>query len=302
MVTLGLMLFGFSSVWRDSRRMPSDAAAYMRIGAAVSARAAPGDVLRHTPVWDDSARMGASELEWSLTSEFDDYDRALFRRVFLIWTDTYQEAGVAELGTLDDVEEIASDSGVHAALGQIPPAGKAPILLDGYRDLDRAEVYRVSPGSDDEARTDVSTPCTQWLDDNEWHCGRRDDFVHVGRVEREMDDQVRRCIYANPPGGSTRWSVRWPAVDGAVQLRLRAGNTLWAQRHHRGSDVHLRALINDEQVAVMSFRPDEPGYPETIIDLSEAQASAELRVEIWADDPLDRFFCFRPQLLGEPEP
>jgi hypothetical protein len=81
------------------------------------------------------------------------------------------------------------------------------------------------------------------------------------------------------------------------QLRLRAGNTLWALRHFRGSNVHMEARINGHLVARHVFEPDDFGFPEFQTTLPPVQLPAEFAVEIWADDPLDRFFCFRPQLL-----
>jgi hypothetical protein len=244
-------------------------------------------------------------LPWSLTESFDDYDRALYERVFLVWTDAYQSAAVSELATMTGVESVFSEGGVQVAAGSVGHDGRPAILLDGYRDLHSATVFRanvIEPADqvENEFFDEASTVCSSWLDESQWHCGRRDDFVHVAQVSREMDDQVRNCIYANPPGGQTRWRIEWPAVDGATQLRLRAGNTLWAQRHHRGSAVHIRALVNEVEVTSMTFEPDASGYPESVVDLAETGSSAALRVEIWADDPLDRFFCFRPQLLGAP--
>jgi hypothetical protein len=84
------------------------------------------------------------------------------------------------------------------------------------------------------------------------------------------------------------------------KLRFKAGNTYYAHRLPRGSEVAIEAMIDGKRVFATSFPPHQLGYPETVIPTptwAGKQADVEFRVS--AKDHLDRFFCFRPQTVSE---
>lgn len=295
-VTLGLTLLGFVSVIQDSARLPIGDPAWHAAASYVREHAGERDAVRVVPDWSDASRMGLDQQSFSLTTRFDDFDRALFDRVWWIGADAWRSQTAAELDRFPGAQRVWSESGVSVDVADVPNQGWR-VVLDGYRDLAEARVSRVPIHSTLDRPTAPVTECTLWLDGRSWHCGRRDAFVYVGRVTRELDDELRRAVYANPPGDGQRWRIAWEVSEPVQQLRLRAGNTLWALRHFRGSNVHMEARINGHLVARHVFEPDDFGFPEFQTTLPPVQLPAEFAVEIWADDPLDRFFCFRPQLL-----
>lgn len=297
LVTIALTLLGWVSVVRDSTRLPVADSAWQQATAHIRLHAAERDVVRVVPGWHDAGRLGLDHHEFSLTRRFDDYDSALFERIWLLSADAWHEEARAELLRFPGAQRVWSQSGVHLDLANVPES-EWDIVLDGYRDLADAHVSRVpievTPDADGTAG---ARDCSLWLDNRSWHCGRRDAFVYVGKVTREIDDELRRTVYANPPGDGQRWRIAWEVDEPVQQLRLRAGNTLWALRHFRGSHVHIEARINGHLLARHVFAPDDFGYPEFRTTIPPVQLPAEFSVEIWATDPLDRFFCFRPQLL-----
>lgn len=288
-VTVACLLcaWGLWLVRWDAGRMPPSAA-FAASAATIERGWQDGDVIRTLPLWDDNQRVGLAAYPFLMSGLPDEYDRHLYRRLWLGWPQTHAAAAESALSWMSDVTTAYEEGGYRLVQGDIVQTHD--VLFDGLEQLSEARVSK--------ARMDGEpTACEVWSDAR-WQCGRRDEFIYVGQTIREMDDTFRRCITANPPPDQMTWVVEWDEVPVDGQLRVRAGSTLWAFRHERGSGVLFRVLVNEVEVVNHTFEPRALGYPEFVVELDGLNTEyATVRVEVSATDHMDRFFCFRPQVV-----
>ncbi len=286
---VALTAWGVEVVRWDASRMPDPV--IQAAGAQVIREGwQEGDVIRSLPLWNDNQRQGLDGLPFLLSTEMDVYDLHRYERIWFVWPDSHADEAQAELATVPGVEQVWQGGGYHVSRAPVPPG--PDVLFDGWVSLQDAVVTQTVMAGDPIA-------CEIW-EDERWQCGRRDDFIYVGRVTREMDDTFRHCIMANPPPEQRTWSIMWEDVPLNGTLRVRAGNTLWAFRHDRGSSVLFRVLVNDVEAVRATFEPRVIGYPEFTAELDQVGADrGTVRVEVSATDHMDRFFCFRPQIVAD---
>jgi hypothetical protein len=288
-VTCVLCAWGIWVVRWDSNRMPSQEV-FSLAAARIQQGWQDGDVIRTLPLWNDNQRVGLDGHPFLLSTEPDEYDRHLYRRMWLAWPRSHSGDAQADLAMtwLPGFTTVSEEGGYRVVLGDIVQTHE--VLFDGYEQLAEARVSQ--------ARMDGEPQACEIWDDARWQCGRRDDFIYVGQTIREIDDTFRRCITANPPPDQKTWVVEWDDVPLEGQLRVRAGITLWAFRHERGSGVLFRVLVDGVEVVSRTFEPREIGYPEFVVELDGLSAErSTIRVEVSATDHMDRFFCFRPQVV-----
>ena len=287
LATCAMCGWGVWVVRWDANRMPS-AEVFAAAAATIEQGWQDGDVIRTLPLWDDNQRVGLDARPFLMSDTPDEYDRHLYRRLWLAWPDTHAAAADSALQWMTNMTTAYEAGGYRVVVGDLMQTHQ--VLFDGFEQLDQARVSQ--------ARMDGEPmECDVWSDAR-WQCGRRDEFIYVGQTIREMDDTFRRCITANPPPEQRTWVIEWEEVPVDGQLRVRAGNTLWAFRHERGSGVLFRVLVNEVEVVNHTFGPRDVGYPEFVVELDGLNTEhATVRVEVSATDHMDRFFCFRPQVV-----
>jgi len=287
----GLTAFSFWSQWYDAQRMPKPKV-IARGNASLLKEFAPGDAIRVRPQWFDGPIVGVGPKPILYGLDLDPYDRHRFKRLWLLssW-DHADEAATDRAAWLPGGTKTRVDEGHYRVeVGTIRQT--ETVHWDGYTAIRDAVVQKLPTKG-------APVRCDRW-EANAWQCGRTDPYLFVGPGFREMDDSFRECIAANALPGQAAWSVRWPAVTMGKTLRFKAGNTYYAHRLPRGSEVELEALIDGKRVFTTKFAPHQFGYPETIIPTPAwvgKRADVEFRVR--AKDHLDRFFCFRPQTVSE---
>jgi len=281
----------FWSQWYDAQRMPTPEV-IARGNAALLKEFAPGDAIRVRPQWFDGPIVGVGPKPILYGLDLDPYDRHRFKRLWLLssW-DHAEEAAIDRGAWLGGGTRTRFDEGhyrVEVGTIQQPET----VHWDGYTTIRDAVVQKLPPKG-------APVRCDRW-DANAWQCGRTDPYLFVGPAFREMDDSFRECIAANGLPGQTAWSIRWPSVTMGKKLRFKAGNTYYAHRLPRGSEVAIEAMIDGKRVFATTYPPHQLGYPETVIPTPTwAGKQADVEFRISAKDHLDRFFCFRPQTVSE---
>jgi len=284
--SVALALWSLVQQHRDFTRMPSSETTIAG-NLLVREGFTHGDVIRNLPWWFDDARLGLPGLPVLVTRELDEYDRHRFDRMWLLYATAYEADAARERAWFASYETVFDAGGYRIDVGPIAP-GPRQVLWDAFSDLESAEVMQI----DIDGR---HRPCDLWTEDA-WHCGRPDRFIFIGRVIREMDDVFRYCISSTAPPDGRRWRVTWNDVPLGNDLRVRAGNTSWGARQYRGSPVELTVMLDSEPVVTHVFPRNTWGYPEFVVDTGARRGSTgEVTVELYADDHMDRFFCFRAQ-------
>lgn len=292
-IALLALLTGFSfwSQWYDAQRMPGPEV--IAAGNAILLKEfAQGDAIRVRPQWFDGPIVGVGPKPILYGLDLDPYDRHRFKRLWLLssW-DHADEAALDRSAWLSNGTRTRFDAGHYRVeVGTVVQSEQ--VLWDGYTAIRNAAVQRL-PLKGNPVR------CDRW-DANAWQCGRTDPYLFVGPAFREMDDSFRECIAANALPGNAAWSVRWSDVPMGTHLRFKAGNTYYAHRLPRGSEVEFEAIINGKTVFTTRFEPHRFGYPETVLPTPNWNGKrAEVEFRVRAKDHLDRFFCFRPQTISE---
>ena len=282
--------FSFWAQWHDAHRMPPKALV-RAANAQAAAQWQPGDAVRPRPVWFDDALLGWDRKPILYGMNLDPYDRHLYKRLWLVYATSHaSEAAVDRAEWMADSQVVFDDPGYRIEVGTVRQAER--VWWDGYTEVEHAEVAQEDP------KLIKRTPCSNW-NRNRWSCGATDPFIFVGPVVREMDDTFRSCVAANPPPGKKAWSIHWAGVPMGRSFRIKAGITYFAHRMPRGSAVQMEVKLNGQIRLKRRFEPHEVAYPEFVIStVSEAGSEGDVEVRVWADDSMDRFFCFRPQTLS----
>jgi hypothetical protein len=284
---VALAIFSLGAQRADAGRVPGRDVA-VTANAFITADFAAGDAVRVLPLWWEDGRVGLDGLPVLMQDPLDEWDRHRFSRMWLVYPDAYAGRAEVERAWLSDVETIFAGGGLTVERGTIVPG--RPVLWDAFTAAQDAAVSRRN-ASDEERE------CTTW-DGRAWYCGGHDEFIFVGRVIREMDDQYRECVSANPPPDRDTWEIEFSDVPAGEALDVRAGIALASARLPRGSEVLFKVFVDDELVFERAIAKEELGYPETRIPTPPDAETVTLRFEVSAADHLDRFFCFRAQTVG----
>ncbi|MFT4703102.1 MAG: hypothetical protein ACI81R_000791 [Bradymonadia bacterium] len=258
----------------DATRMPT--LSTLAQLSAVHAGWQEGDALRVSPRWFDAARIGFGDQRVLVEQTLSLHELSGVRRVWLVEAGGHVEPALpGEVSRETLVDD--SDDGLVVRLAAL---SETQVIWDGRRELDEATV------------TKGEQACDRWLDNNEWHCGARNEYIFVGRTIREMDLSPRQCIWMAAPEAGLHWRVEWTNVP-AGALMLRAGNSYDAVRSGRGTDVHLRAECNGEPCVEQIFDVDDASFNSATVSF----AGGTLALEVWAADHMDRFFCVHPLVV-----
>jgi len=277
----------FVQTW-DARRMPSADVA-RAANAVIADGFRDGDVVRAEPWWFDDARLGLPGVPFLMSRDIDPWDLPLHTRLWITAPRTHDDEADRAIAAIEAPETAYDERGWRVVVG--PVATDDVVHADAWRDLDDAVVTRV--GANGRERR-----CDTWLQ-SAWHCGRFDQYLYVGRADRELDDSYQRCVSANALPDGDRWRIEWADVPLGEQLRLRAANTMWAVRHTRGAPVHFRLSLDGTIVAERAFEIDELPEHEVTFDTAGRTGSVgDVQVEIHTEDHLDRYFCFRWQTVS----
>lgn len=283
----GLALFSLRAQQADADRVPAREVA-AAANAIVTPAFAAGDAIRVLPLWWEDGRVGLDGLPILMQEPLDEWDRHRFTRMWLVYPDAYASQASVERAWLSDVETLFASGGLNVERGSV--VQERPVLWDAFTAVQDATVTR--RGADDAVRE-----CERW-DGRAWYCGGHDEFLFVGRVIREMDDQYRECVSANPLPDRDAWSIEFANVPAGDSLDVRAGIALASARLPRGSETFFKVFVDDELVFERAFAKEELGYPEVRIPTPPDVETVTLRFEVSAVDHLDRFFCFRAQTVG----
>ena len=273
---------------RDRQRMP-DSDEIAAANAAIVDGFRDGDVIRHRPLWFANARIGLDGLPFLMSRHLDEYERHRFLRMWLITPSSHELAASDDRAWMSNLREVHSSRRLRVQLGDIVQTH--PVYWDGYTDFEAATVRRIDADGG-------SRVCNRVID-GITHCGRYNEWIHVGPSIREMDDEPRHCIVANAPPDGDTWSITWEEVPLHEQFRFRAGNSLLALRSERGSPVRFAVHFGEDEVFRREWPIAEFGYPEFTIDTAaRAGTTTSVEFRVHSADHFDRFFCFRPQVSG----
>lgn len=132
-----------------------------------------------------------------------------------------------------------------------------------------------------------------------WYCARRDQTFYVGSVLAELDDDPRRCIWAHPVKDQVL-RVEFNDVPLGDVLRIRAGLDLRGTRFERTGPVDYRVFIDEELVTERRISPhDASWHPQEFDTTLHNRASAQIALEVEAEDIRQRRFCFNGWVLDK---
>ncbi|MCB9531405.1 MAG: hypothetical protein H6700_06540 [Myxococcales bacterium] len=274
----------------DVHRMPNTETV-RRGNIVISHNARPDDAVRPWPLWFADARLGLGQLPVAMAQPLDDWDAYGYRNLWLAYATSHQGSLEASLPTwIADREVLFDEDGYRVERARVVAPSPA-VRWDGLTHVPDAFVSQFEPDGRERA-------CDRWLNQS-WNCGGYDEWIHVAAEIRGMgDENPYRCIIANAPPNGRTWSIRWGVVPAAGRtLRVRAGNTFESIRSNRGSAVTLRAFVGADEAFSKTFDPNDRTYDSIEVALPDTPTTT-LRFEIGADDYFDRFFCFRPQVVG----
>ena len=278
----------------DAGRMPAEALVREANAALMTTLSdeRPSGV-RTYPNWFLTGRLGLDRVPILAGREVDTWEAARYERVFQAFPESYRALADhdAEVLGLQAFETVFERDG-YIIRGAPGPTNSAAVVWDALDALQDAEVRQVTPDGEE-------TECSTWTRGG-WHCGRYHQFIYVGAGLQQMGDQdPHRCIVANPPEGNAAWNISWtlPPANGTEDrtLRWRAGNTFEAIRTDRGTPVEFTVRVDGDVVSQESFPIHDLRYATQSTSLS---ANAQtVQFEIHAENHMDRFFCFYPQVV-----
>lgn len=168
------------------------------------------------------------------------------------------------------------------------------VHFDLLERLDEAEVSRVD--GDKEIRQ-----CDTWdADKRAWYCRKPHKWIYVGEELLFFGLDPHRCIWAHPPGKGRKVRLRFDDVPMGETFRVRAGLNQRAARSKRGTDVHVRVIVDEDLVEERTIPARENSWKPIDVDTSHiAGQEREVVVEIWSKKVYDRFFCLNGWSLDE---
>ena len=286
---LPVVLFVFAalgSLWlqrADATRMP-DEVELAEAAQAIQQQLDPTiSRIRILPLWFDAARVGLDDYRFHTASTLDPCEHPA--ATTLAFGFPRREGGHRReaMRWLQDPETVYEGRRWTVLAGHTP---RSTQVWDGHAALDQATIERVHSNG-------RVTPC-RLRHRGGFHCGSFHEWVYVAAGWRNMNQSYEACITANPPGAPERWRISWDDVPLSGNLRLRAGNVVFAARSERGTPVRVRMTLDDELLLEEEIALRDPTYHNWSIPLTGRQETGRLSVEIVAESGSDRFFCFRP--------
>lgn len=268
----GFSLLGHATFFNDPTH-PND---WKRAAEFVSQQLPADTWIRVEPVWSDAPLV-------HLTQHRDRVDR---RRV-LLPEDQFKQAGawvIAEAGRADDAVQNAG-----GILGDVHDFGSVRVVEVAYpsryswsarTNLQEARIERVTGNATEHCGTWSPT-------ERRWDCGRRDKWVYVRDMVKEVGDEPRDCIFMHPiPGKVVRASLQVPA---GKNLRVRAGIDLRSARSARGTDVRFKVTAPNATRELTIAHNSQDWHA---LDLPLGPTPQTVSFEVTSDKVFDRYFCW----------
>lgn len=250
--------------------------------------------LRFLPLWFNLPRVGLDAWTFETTPSLDHCDAAAWETLVVGVPRREVRRHPHEQALLNDPTVVHESPRWTLLHGQ--PLHAGALLWDGWHQFRDVDLKRVRP--DGSERT-----CQRWIHGG-LHCGTFHEWVYAAAGWRRMDRAYEACITATLPGHGEAWQLRWEDVPMAPELRLRAGNVVFAARSQRGSAIDVVVFIDDHEVFQQTIEPQDPTYHDLRIPTGKALGEeATVTLQLRTEDGLDRFFCVRPQIctLSEEE-
>jgi hypothetical protein len=266
--------------------MPTEAEVE-QITERVRSEATDGDAVRVLPLWYKDARVGLYDLPMILTQELEEnLDLPFVSTLYVPYVHAFDSGLEQTTAHLSDVETLLDLEHISLLRGQ--PELEFRALWDATHAIRDANVEAVKGPNRRET-------CDRWTQDA-YHCGSFNRWLHVGVRSRDVGDDPRTCIIANPRPHPEAWSISWENVPLGDRLRIRYGYTMWALRATRGGELRFNVYVNGEEVHAASLQINDAEYAYVDVPMANVEATeGTVEVRIEADDHFDRFFCFRLQ-------
>lgn len=252
-------------------------------GAAwVIERTGKRDVVRIEPFWYESALVELRPVGDRVQRIRDPIVEDLYKADHILIL-TQADRAEQALGAIPfDAAEVESATfGTVSAHKLKVPA--SPFSWEMYDELGSVRVSRVKGG-------EVEV-CDRWSPrEGRWDCAQRNQWLYVGREEREVGDDPRQCIWAHPlDGGRTlRLEVDVPP---AKKIRIRDSFDLRAARLG-GADALMQVFVGDELQLEDRVKGNDHDWQAHEIDVSRMEGPTRLRIEIdLLGSVKNRFFC-----------
>lgn len=264
---------------------PTDESDWRDAAEAVVERAEPTDGIRVHPTWTEAPLVHLQQVGNLLNRHRAPLleDLVGIERLLIITDAKRRDEALDRLPFDASTGGIDSFGAVEVLEVDVPDSLR--IRTDATPFLDGAEVA-VFRGDelDERCRRRGSGPPSYRCDHHE-----------VRSVLLEVEDDPRRCITANPPGGERHLSVELTVDDASDVLRVRAGLDNRAARLPSGGDVAYRLYVDGELVADQRLDAHTSSWkPHDVSTTDRLGRSVTLRMEVESVDPSPhhRRFCF----------
>jgi hypothetical protein len=178
--------------------------------------------------------------------------------------------------------------------------GRSPVLLDLVQALSSAEVSLVQGGVPRRCprRTGgvprgggLGRPVLMPIAER-FECDARRPWLFVGSVVMEdLDQRPRYCVWQHPEGVEPV-SVRFSDVPLGDELVFSGGIYYEHERMRSGGPVEIGVHINGVQRARLTHRDGDGWTRHSIATGAPAAARGEVRIDVRAQDPAQRSFCW----------
>lgn len=238
-----------------------------------------GETIRVEPVWSDAPLV-----------YLGDVGTRIDRRSELLVEDRYGESGTLVLAENARVDNALSNLGPGLQTLTVTPFGSVSVVhvrypVDVYSwnartTLQGASLQRIAG--------ETVEDCKVWDPiDRRWDCGKRDKWVFVRDMVREVGNEPRSCVFMHPLAGKTvRLTYDVPA---GKNLIVRAGLDLRASRSVRGTDVKFEVKTDGKLMATKVVLASSNEWFRFDIPMN---AASKVSFEVATEKVFDRNFCF----------
>jgi hypothetical protein len=246
-----------------------------------------GDIIRVSPNWADSARVGMYEYPFNLAAQAEEEELYPYERLWIISDAEHADEALDALPT--DYEVTQSwEPNSHTVVILIDIPTREHVLFDFIDALPQAEMALVFE--------DRVESCNLFFADG-WHCDPDDQWLHITPSYEETGASLHRCLYVGLPPEATL-QLTYRGVPPGSRITGNVGNTMASVRADRGDDVHFSVTIG-ESVQHSSIIPkwDETFFPYELDTASLEETQQEVVFRFHTEDFFDRWLCFRGRVM-----
>ncbi len=238
-----------------------------------------GETIRVEPVWSDAPLVYLGEVGTRID-----------RRSTLLDEDRYGESGTLILAENSRIEDAVRNLGGNLKAERVTPFGSVSVIHVAYPEdiyswnartaLPQASLQRITG--------DAVEDCKTWDPiDRRWDCTRRDKWVYVRDMVKEVGNEPRSCVFMHPLAGKT---VRLTYdVPKGKNLIVRAGLDLRASRSVRGTDVKFAVKKDGVVVATKVVPATSNEWYRLDVPMG---GPSKVSFEVESQKVFDRYFCF----------